>query len=84
VLLDQVVAKLEDEGWKVVNVDATVVAEKPRLREYIDDMRHNLCHVLGIATENVSVKASTNNGLGFIGNAEGIAALAVAMLEGNK
>jgi 2-C-methyl-D-erythritol 2,4-cyclodiphosphate synthase len=84
VLLSQVVDKLEESGWRVVNVDATVVCEKPRLREYIEDMRHNLSHVLGIEMENVSVKASTNNGLGFIGNGEGIAALAVALIESGK
>ena len=80
-LLDKVVEKLEDGGWKAVNIDATVVCEKPRLREYIDDMRHNLCHVLGIDMERVSVKASTNNGVGDIGRGEGIAAIAVAMIE---
>jgi 2-C-methyl-D-erythritol 2,4-cyclodiphosphate synthase len=82
VLLDKVVEKLEDEGWRVVNVDATVVAEKPRLREYIDDMRQNLSHVLGVGLDKVSVKASTNNGLGSIGNGEGIAVYAVALIEG--
>jgi 2-C-methyl-D-erythritol 2,4-cyclodiphosphate synthase len=84
VLLDKVVKKLEDKGWRVVNIDATVVAAKPRLREYIDDMRHNLCHVLGIELDMVSVKAATNNGLGNIGRGEGIAAYAVAMIEGTK
>ncbi len=81
VLLEQVVEKLEDEGCKVVNIDATVVAERPRLREYIDDMRHNLSHVLGLDMESISVKASTNNGIGDIGRGEGIAAIAVAMIE---
>jgi 2-C-methyl-D-erythritol 2,4-cyclodiphosphate synthase len=82
VLLEQVVEKLEESGWKAVNIDATVVCEKPRLREYIDDMRYNLSHVLGVEMENVSVKASTNNGVGDIGRGEGIAVTAVAMLEG--
>jgi 2-C-methyl-D-erythritol 2,4-cyclodiphosphate synthase len=81
VLLEQVVEKLEERGYKVVNIDATVVAEKPRLRQYIDDMRYNLSHVLGVGVDRVGVKASTNNGLGFIGNGEGIAAIAVAMIE---
>jgi 2-C-methyl-D-erythritol 2,4-cyclodiphosphate synthase len=81
ILLDKVVEKLEEEGWRVVNIDTTVVAEKPRLREYIDDMRHNLCHVLGVDMDRVSVKASTNNGVGDIGKGEGIAAIAVAMIE---
>jgi 2-C-methyl-D-erythritol 2,4-cyclodiphosphate synthase len=81
VLLEQVVEKLEERGYRVVNIDATVVAERPRLREYIDDMRHNLSHVLGISIDKVGVKASTNNGLGAIGSGEGIAAFAVAMIE---
>jgi 2-C-methyl-D-erythritol 2,4-cyclodiphosphate synthase len=80
-LLDKVVEKLEERGWRVVNIDATVVAEKPRLREYIDDMRRNLCHVLGVDMDRVSIKASTNNGLGSIGRGEGIAAYAAAMIE---
>jgi len=81
VLLEQVVEKLEEEGCTVSNIDATVVAEKPRLREYIDDMRHTLSHVLGIDIDKVSVKASTHNGLGFIGSEKGIAAYAVALIE---
>jgi len=84
VLLDQVVEKLEWEGYRVGNVDATVVAEKPRLREYIDDMRQTLCQVLGVNIDKVSVKASTNNGLGFIGQEKGIAAYAVALIESGK
>jgi 2-C-methyl-D-erythritol 2,4-cyclodiphosphate synthase len=83
-LLDKVVEKLEERGYKVANVDTTVVAERPRLREYIDDMRHNLSHVLGIEIDNVSIKASTNNGVGDIGRGEGIAAMAVALIEGGK
>jgi 2-C-methyl-D-erythritol 2,4-cyclodiphosphate synthase len=83
-LLDKVVEKLEERGCRVVNIDATIVAEKPRLREYIDDMRHNLGHVLGIDMDRVSVKASTNNGVGDIGRGEGIAALAIALIEGGK
>jgi 2-C-methyl-D-erythritol 2,4-cyclodiphosphate synthase len=83
-LLDKVVEKLEERGYSVVNIDATVVAERPRLREYVDDMRHNLAHVLGIDMDNVSVKASTNNGVGDIGRGEGIAAFAVALIEGGK
>jgi 2-C-methyl-D-erythritol 2,4-cyclodiphosphate synthase len=83
VLLDQVVEKVEEGGYKVGNIDATVVAEKPRLREYINDMRQNLSQVLGVDIGRVSVKASTNNGLGFIGSEKGIAAYAVALLEGD-
>ena len=80
-LLDKVVEKLEERGYGVGNIDVTVVAEKPRLREYIDDMRQNLSQVLGVNINKVSVKASSNNGLGFIGAGEGIAAYAVALIE---
>jgi 2-C-methyl-D-erythritol 2,4-cyclodiphosphate synthase len=81
-LLDKVVEKLEEKGYKIGNMDVTVVAERPRLREYIDEMRHNFSHVLGIDMDRISVKASTGNGLGYIGNGEGIAAYAVVMIEG--
>jgi len=84
VLLEQVAEKLEESGCKVVNIDATVIAERPRLREYIDDMRHNLSHVLGVGMENINIKASTNNGIGDIGRGEGIAAMAVVLIEGGK
>ncbi len=80
-LLDKVIEKLEERGFRVVNIDATVVAEKPRLREYIDDMRHALSHVLGVDMEQVSIKASTSNGLGFTGRGDGIAAYAVALID---
>jgi 2-C-methyl-D-erythritol 2,4-cyclodiphosphate synthase len=83
-LLDKVVEKLEEKGYRVVNIDATVVAARPRLREYIDDMRHSLSHVLGVDMGRVSVKAGTGNRLGFIGDGEGIAAYAVALIEGGK
>jgi len=65
-------------------VVATVLAEKPRLREYIDPMREKLGQALGISPGRVSVKASTTNGLGFIAQGEGIAAYAVALIEGGQ
>jgi len=83
-LLEEVIGKLAEKGWKIVNIDATVAAERPRLREYIDAIRRNLSQVLGISIDNVSVKASTNNGLGAIGRGEGIAAHAVALIEGGQ
>jgi 2-C-methyl-D-erythritol 2,4-cyclodiphosphate synthase len=81
VLLAEVVVTLKEAGYRVGNIDATVVAERPRLSEYIDDMRRNLSKVLHIAINQVSIKASTNNGLGDIGKGKGIAAYAVAMIE---
>ena len=84
VLLERVRKKLAENGWQVVNIDATVLAESPRLRDFIDRMRQQLSQTLGINISQVSVKASTSAGLGFIGRGEGIAAYAVALIEGGK
>ena len=82
VLLKRTMAMLKENGWHVVNIDATIVAERPKLREFIDRMRGQLSQTLGIAVSEVSVKASTSAQLGSIGGGEGIAAWAVALLEG--
>jgi len=80
-LLEKVRNLLKDNGWQTGNIDATIVAEQPRLSDYIDRMREQLSKTLGIDINQVSVKASTNNGLGYIGRGEGIAAYAVAMIN---
>ena len=80
-LLKRVRDKLAENSWQVVNVDATIVAEQPKLRDFIDRMRQRLSQVLDIALNQVSVKASTSDQLGFIGRGEGIAASAVALIE---
>jgi 2-C-methyl-D-erythritol 2,4-cyclodiphosphate synthase len=84
VLLQKVQKILAAGGWRTVNIDATVVAESPRLRDYIDEMRRRLGKTLGIDIGQVSVKASTSNGLGFTGRGDGIAAYAVALIEGGQ
>lgn len=81
VLLKRVKNKLAENGWQVNNVDATILAESPRLRDFIDRMRQQLSQTLGINISQVSVKASTSDQLGFIGRGEGIAAHAVATVE---
>jgi 2-C-methyl-D-erythritol 2,4-cyclodiphosphate synthase len=83
-LLEKTRDKLEEGGFRVVNVDATVIAEEPKLAEFISQMRQKLSQTIGIETSQVSVKASTANGLGFVGRGEGIAALAVALVEESK
>ena len=80
-LLAKVKALLAEKGWQVNNLDATIIAERPRLSDYINDMREKLCQTLGIDIERVSVKASTSDGLGFTGRGEGIATYAVAALK---
>lgn len=80
-LLQQVAGALRDGGWRVGNIDATVVAQRPKLAPYISDMRQRISEALGIDKGRVSVKATTSEGLGFAGREEGIAAYAVAALE---
>lgn len=81
VLLDHVMALLEEAGWQVGNVDATILAQKPKLAPYISQMRDNLARRMKVAPEQVNVKATTEEKLGFTGAEEGIAAHAVCLLE---
>ncbi len=83
-LLERVRQELAENGWQIENIDATVVAEQPKLIEYIDEMRQKLSRTLGIAFDRVSVKAKTSAGLGFVGRGEGIAAHAAALLKGRE
>jgi 2-C-methyl-D-erythritol 2,4-cyclodiphosphate synthase len=80
-LLERVSNKLAGNGWQVGNIDVTIIAEKPRLGDYIDSMRRALSRCLKIHIDQLSIKASTADGLGFIGRGEGIAALAIALIE---
>ena len=80
-LLRQVSALLDEKGWRVGNIDATIVAQRPKLAPYIPEMRRRIAAALGIAVGAVSVKATTEEGLGFTGRKEGIAATAIALLE---
>jgi 2-C-methyl-D-erythritol 2,4-cyclodiphosphate synthase len=79
-LLAQVAALVQDAGYEVGNVDATVVAESPRLAEHVPHMRRHIAGSLGISADRVAVKATTNEGLGALGAGLGIAAWAVALL----
>ncbi len=83
-LLKRAKDKLTENGWLIGNVDATIVAEQPKLRDFIDRMRQQLSQTLAIAPDQVSVKASTSNQLGSTGRGEGIAAWAVALIEGSE
>ncbi len=79
-LLKRIVSLARNEGFTVNNLDATVVAEKPKLIAHVDEMREKLSSVLGVNTHLVNVKATTTEGLGFCGREEGIAAYAVVSL----
>ena len=75
--------KLAEKGWHIVNIDATVIAEEPKLAGYIEKMRKSLSQTLAIELGQVSVKASTTNGLGCIGKGKWIEARAVALITGD-
>ena len=79
-LLGQVMQIVKSKGWQVGNVDITILAQKPKLADYIFDMRKKLALILGIGFEDVSVKATTTEHLGFVGKEEGIAAQAAVLL----
>lgn len=80
-LLKKVRNVLQEHGWKPGNLDATVIAQRPKLAPYIDTMRKRIADALETDAENVSVKATTEEHLGFTGSGEGIAAHAVCLIE---
>lgn len=80
-LLKKVRDVLQEHGWKPGNLDATVIAQRPKLAPYIDTMRKRIADALETDAENVSVKATTEERLGFTGSGEGIAAHAVCLIE---
>ena len=80
-LLSHVGGLLSDRGYDVENIDATIIAQKPKLRPYIEEMEANIARTLGLETDQVNVKATTEEGLGFTGAQEGISAQAVCILK---
>ena len=83
-LLTEVQNIADKKGYCVNNIDSTVVLEKPKLREYIHEMTLNIASVLNMPTDRVNIKATTNEGMGFIGRGEGIAAFAVVTVKEKK
>ena len=80
-LLEIVTKKVKNAGFTVSNVDVTMIAQAPKLRPYIDTMRQNIAHAIGISVDRVNVKATTEEHLGFTGTGEGMACHAVCLLE---
>lgn len=80
-LLAEVVRVLAENGWQIGNIDATVIAQKPKLRGYIDQMRENIADTCGVDISQISVKATTEEKLGFTGRLEGISAHAVCLID---
>ena len=80
-LLECVVAELKNRGYSIGNIDATLIAQRPKIKPYISEMRENIASVCGIDTEFVNVKATTEEKLGFTGNLEGMSAHAVCIIS---
>ena len=80
-LLKEVVKRVSDKGFLIENIDSVIVAQKPKMRNYIDEMRKNIANACEIDMDCVNVKATTEEGLGFTGTGEGISAKAVALLK---
>jgi len=81
-LLNKVIEMVEQKGFRITNIDATIVAQAPRLAPFLPHMEDRLATTMGIEKERVNVKATSTEGLGFTGRGEGIAAYAVALVEG--
>ena len=80
-MLTKVVELLENNGAKVVNIDATLILQRPKVAPFIADMRANIASIVGLPIDCVNVKATTEEGLGFTGNGDGVSAHAVALVE---
>ena len=80
-LLEHVGRLLDEKGYVIENIDATIVAQRPKMRPYIEQMRENIATALRIETDQVNVKATTEEGLGFTGTGEGISSQAVCAVE---
>lgn len=80
-LLEEVVRQLNNKGYRIVNIDSTIIAQVPKMAPYISDMRKNIASSCDIDFDDVSVKATTEEKLGFTGSKEGIAAHAVCLIE---
>ena len=80
-LLEHVADLLEEHQFLIENIDATIIAQRPKMRPYIDTMRENIAKALKIESEQINVKATTEEGLGFTGSGEGISSQAICMLE---
>ncbi|MEE1186037.1 MAG: 2-C-methyl-D-erythritol 2,4-cyclodiphosphate synthase [Acutalibacteraceae bacterium] len=80
-LLKEVVDKIQNSGYKINNIDCTVIAQKPKLRDYIDGMREIISNACNIDINQVNIKATTEEGLGFTGNLEGISSHSICLIE---
>ncbi len=79
-LLDKVNKMISEKGFRIANIDSTVILQQPKIASYTLQMRKNIAKILNIEIDNISIKATTTEGLGFVGNGEGISAQAICIL----
>lgn len=80
-LLENVGKLLKDHGYNIINIDATIIAQKPKMLPHIDKMRENVANALNIDLNQINIKATTEEGLGFTGKLEGISAQSICLIE---
>ena len=80
-LLEKVKGIIEDKGYRIINIDSTIIAQKPKMAPYIEEMRTVISGTLGIDFDMVNVKATTEEGLGFTGTGEGISAQSICLID---
>ena len=80
-LLKKVMEMIREAGWELANADVTVILDQPKLNPIIPAIKDNLASVMGVEVDQISVKATTSEGLGFVGRSEGISAMAVALIQ---
>ena len=83
-LLKEVFYLLDGKGYSIINIDTTIVAQKPKMLPYIYNMRRNIAQALGIDIDQINIKATTEEGLGFTGSGEGISATSICLIENKK
>ncbi|MHB1179427.1 MAG: 2-C-methyl-D-erythritol 2,4-cyclodiphosphate synthase [Daejeonella sp.] len=81
ILLTECVSLLKEKGWSIGNIDAMLCLEAPKINPHIPQMKVNICYAAGITEEDVSIKATTNETMGFVGRQEGVVAYAVCLIE---
>jgi 2-C-methyl-D-erythritol 2,4-cyclodiphosphate synthase len=81
ILLQKVMEMIREAGWELGNADVTVILDQPKLNAHIPAMKENLALVMGIEESQISIKATTSEGMGFVGRGEGISAMAVALIQ---
>ena len=84
ILLEQVFKLIDNKGWRIQNIDSVIVAERPKLKPYIEQMKENIAKKVGVAIDDVGVKATTNEKLGAEGREEGICCHAVVLMKKNE